>query len=157
MINLHGGISKNVHFCLINFATMVKSLCLAWISRLLGDTDDWWKVIPNSYLSEHLSLHFLRKCKYSAEFIKKCLPNFYRELLQYFQEIKNKTNVFPYSEYWLWNNKAITIENYLVFWRSWFKRKILYVQDVLNANGNFLMIEEFQTKFKIKTFFTTFN
>ena len=31
----------------INFATMVKSLRLAWISRLLGDTDDSWKVIPN--------------------------------------------------------------------------------------------------------------
>lgn len=28
-----------------------------------------------------------------------------------------------------------------------------YVQDVLNANGNFLTIEEFQSKFKIKTNF----
>ena len=59
----------------------------------MGDSDDSWKVIPNSYLSEHVSLHFLRKCNYSAESINKCLPNFYRELLQYFQEIKNKFSV----------------------------------------------------------------
>jgi len=58
--------------------------------------------------------------------------------------------MFPYGEILLWNNKAITIESDPVFWRSWFKRKILCVQDVLNAEGNFLTIDEFQKKFKIK-------
>ena len=134
----------------INFDTMVKSFRLAWISRLLGDTDDSWKVIPNFYFSDYGGLQFLLKCNYTSESINTCLPNFYRELLKYFQEFKNKTNIFPYGEFLLWNNKAITIENYSVFWRSWFIRKILYVQDVLNAEGNFLTIEEFQNKFKIK-------
>ena len=94
----------------INFATMVKSLRLARISRLLGDTDDSWKVIPNSYLSEYGDLQFLLKCIYNAESINIGLPNFCRELLQYFQELKNETNI--YSEFLLRNNKAITIENY---------------------------------------------
>ena len=94
----------------INFATMVKSLRLARISRLLGDTDDSWKVIPNSYLSEYGGLQFLLKCIYNAESINIGLPNFCRELLQYFQELKNETNI--YSEFLLWNNKAVTIENY---------------------------------------------
>ena len=94
----------------INFATMVKSLRLARISRLLGDTDDSWKVIPNSYLSEYGGLQFLLKCIYNAESINIGLPNFCRELLQYFQELKNEINI--YSEFLLWNNKAITIENY---------------------------------------------
>ena len=134
----------------INFDRMVKSLRLAWISRLLGDTDDSWKVIPNFYFSDYGGLQFLLKCNYNSESINTCLPNFYRELLKYFQEFKNKTNIFPYGEFLLWNNKAITIENYSVFWRSWFIRKILYVQDVLNAEGNFLTIKEFQNKFKIK-------
>ena len=89
---------------------MVKSLRLAWISRLLGDTDDLWKVIPNSYLSEYGGLQFLLKCIYNAESINIGLLNFCRELLQYFQELKNKTNI--YSDFLLWNNKAITIENY---------------------------------------------
>ena len=137
----------------INFATMMKSLRLAWLSRLLGNNDDLRKVIPNYYLSEYGGLQFLLKCNYNAESINKCLPNFYRELLQYFQEFKNKTNIFPTGEFLLWTNKAITIENSSVFWRSWFKRKIIYVQDVLNAEGNFLTFEEFQNKFKITTNF----
>ena len=137
----------------INFDTMVKSLRLAWLSRLLGDNDDSRKVIPNYYLSEYGGLLFLLKCNYNAESINKCLPNFYRELLQYFQEFKNKTNIFPYGEFLLWNNKPITTENSSVFWRSLFRQKIIYVQDVLNAKGNFLTLEEFQNKFKIKTNF----
>ena len=59
----------------INFATMVKSLHLAWISRLLGDTDDSWKVIPNFYFSHHGGLQFLQKCNYNSESINTCLPN----------------------------------------------------------------------------------
>ena len=37
----------------IKCATMVKSLRLAWISRMLSDTDDLWKAIPNYFLSEY--------------------------------------------------------------------------------------------------------
>jgi len=33
----------------INFATMVKSLRLAWISRILNDTNDLLKAIPNFF------------------------------------------------------------------------------------------------------------
>jgi len=84
----------------INFATIVKSLHSAWISRLLGDTDDSWKAIPNCYPSAYGGLQFLLKCNYSAEFVNKCLPNFYRELLQHFQELKNKINIFPYGKFY---------------------------------------------------------
>lgn len=73
---------------------MVKLLRLAWISSLLGDTDDSWKVIPNSYLSEYRGLQFLLKCNNNAESINIGLPNFYRELPRYFQELKNKANIF---------------------------------------------------------------
>ena len=147
-----------LHF--MKFGTMVKSLHLTWVGSLLRDTYDSWKVIPNYYSSEYGGLQFLLKCNYmyNTESINKCLPNFYRELLQYFQEFKNKTNIFPYGEFLLWNNKAITIENYSIFWRSWFKQKISYVQDVLNAEENFLTLGESKTSLKLKQiFFTTCN
>ena len=137
------------HFELFISSTYLP-LRLAWIGRLLGDTDDSWKVIPNYYFLAYGDLQFLLKLNYDAETLNKCLPNFYRELLQYFQEFKNKTNTFSFGEFLLWNNKAITIEKNPLFWRSWFTRKILFVQDFLNVNGNFLTLEEFQNKFKIK-------
>ena len=111
----------------VNFNRMVKSLRLAWIGRLLGESDDkWksvvrvaknsknnkssksrkivkvvkvvkWKSIPNYYFQNHGGLPFLLKCNYNVADLNKGLPLFYRELLQYFEDFKNITNVFPNS------------------------------------------------------------
>ena len=90
---------EGLHF--VNFATMVKSLQLAWISKFLSDTNDSWKVIPNYYFSDHGGLQFLLKCNYNVNFINKNIPIFYRELLHYFCKIRNITNIFRHSEFLL--------------------------------------------------------
>ena len=46
----------------INFRAMVKSLRLAWISRLLSNSNDNWKAIPNFYFEKYGGLLFLLKC-----------------------------------------------------------------------------------------------
>ena len=135
----------------VNFFAVVKSLRLAWISRLLSSTTDLWKAIPNYYFNTHGGLKFLLKCNYNVSSINNSLPSFYRELLEYFQEFKEKTNIFSYSKFLLWNNEEITIDKNTLFWKSWFKKNILSVQDILNADGNFLTFQEFQDKFNIKT------
>ena len=121
----------------VNFSAVVKSLRLAWISRLLSSTTDSWKAIPNYYFNTYGGLKFLLKCNYNAASINNGLPTFYRELLQYFQEFKDKTNIFSYGKFLLW--------------KYWFKKNILSVQDILNADGNFPTFQEFQDKFDIKT------
>ena len=54
----------------VNFSMMVKSLRLAWISRLLSESDDSWKAIPNYYFSEYGGLHFLLRCDYNVSSFK---------------------------------------------------------------------------------------
>ena len=102
----------------VNFPAVVKSLSLAWISRFLSNSRDSWKAIPNHYFSTHGGIQFLLKCNYNADDINNNLPTFYRELLQYFQEFKNKTKIFSYGNFLLWNNEAITIEKKMLFWKS---------------------------------------
>ena len=48
------------------------------------------------------------------------------------------------------SNQNITIDDSPVFWKSWFDSSILLVHDVLNSEENFISLEEFQSKFKIK-------
>ena len=127
----------------VNFFAVVKSLRLAWISRLLSSTTDSWKAIPNYYFNNYGGLKFLLKCNYNVSSMNNSLPTFYRELLEYFQEFKGK--------FLLWDNEAITIDKNTLFWKSWFKKNILSVQDILNADGNFLTFQELQDKFNIKT------
>lgn len=135
----------------VNFYMVVKSLRLAWIGRLLGESDDKWKVIPNYYFRNYGGLLFLLKCNYNVKLLKTGLPLFYRELLQYFQDLKNTANIFPNGELILWNNNSIIIDNATLFWKSWFERGIVTIKDVLNSKGKFLSYEEFSNKFNITT------
>ena len=135
----------------VNFYMVVKSLRLAWIGRLLGKSDDKWKVIPNYYFRNCGGLLFLLKGNYNVKLLKTGLPLFYRELLQYFQDLKNTANIFPNGELILWNNNSIIIDNATLFWKSWFERGIVTIKDVLNSKGKFLSYEEFSNKFNITT------
>ena len=136
----------------VNFFAVVKSLRLAWIIRLLSSTTDSWKAISNYYFNTYGGLKFLLKCNYNAASINNGLPTFYRELLQYFEEFKDKTNIFSYGKFLLLNNKEITIDKKRFSGNlNWFKKNILSVQDILNADGNILTFQEFQDKFNIKT------
>ena len=88
----------------INFRAMVKSLRLAWISRLLSNSNDNWKVIPNLYFEKYGGLLFLLKCNYNTANLDKKLPLSYGELLDYFQEL-NSNSKDNNSDLILWNNK----------------------------------------------------
>jgi len=127
-------------------------MLFCWISRVLSDTEELWKAIPNYLLSEY-GLSFLLCCNYNLASINNSLP-----ILQYFEELKSVTEIFSYGEYILSNNEAITIENHSLFWKSWVECGIYFIQDILNSNGNLLTLDVFQTKFQIKqTFYNTFN
>ena len=59
------------------------------------------------------------------------------------------TQIFSNGEFIRWNDEAITIENHSLFWKSWVERGICFIQDILNSNGNFSRLDEFQTKLQI--------
>jgi len=56
-------------------------------------------------------------------------------------------------EFILWNNRDITIENKSVFWKAWRDRNVLFVQDLLNNQGNYLSPQESSDKHNIKVNF----
>ena len=53
------------------------------------------------------------------------------------------------SKFILRNNQNITIDGNLAFWKSWF----VLIHDLLNSEGNFLSLDEFQRKFNLKVNF----
>ena len=86
----------------VKFPTVVKSLRLAWVNIFLRNSRDSWKTIPN------YQFFFICTIMLPVKAIIQ-LPIFYRKLLEYFQEFKNKTKIFSDENFLLWNNEAITI------------------------------------------------
>ena len=76
------------------------------------------------------------------------IHNFWSEL----QTIDNPTNIVIQNQI-IWNNRYITIENVSYEWASWQTKCIQYVNDILNANGDFLSHNEISEKFGVRCHF----
>ena len=111
------------------------------------------KAIPNYYFNKHGGLAFLLNCNYNVAKIVQKLPRFYRELLEYFNDVKKNSLQDKNSKFILWNNQNITIDGNLVYWKSWFDINIILIHDLLNSEGNFLSLDEFRRKFNLKVNF----
>ena len=112
---------------------MVKALRLSWISRFLLGSDESWKAIPKSYFTKLGGLPFILKCNYNTKKLSEKLPTFYRELLDYFADLRNNFEDMHQKTFILWNNKDI------------------------NKNGNFLSLPELNDKYKLKTNFLRYQ
>ena len=101
------------------FRTVIKALRLSWISRLFNNTHDTWTAIPNYYFDKHGGLLFLLNCNYNVGKLDRKIPLFYRELLDYFQQLRSNYEDPLKREFILWKNRDINIENKSVFWKAW--------------------------------------
>ena len=135
------------------FRTVIRALRLSWISRLLNNTHDTWTAIPNYHFDKHGGLLFLLNCNYNVGKLDRKIPLFYRELLDYFQQLRSNYEDPLKREFILWNNRDINIENKSVFWKTWRDKNVLFVQDLLNYQGNYLSPQEFSDKYNIKVNF----
>ena len=134
----------------IDFRMMTKSLHLSWIGRLLDGSDANWKTIPNYYLNRYGGLTFLLNCNCDTKGMDSNFPLFYKEMLDYFQELVNMYDGVQQRKFVLWNNREIKIEGKTLFWKTWFEKGIYLVQDLLIEDGKFLSLQEFQDKFGLK-------
>ena len=137
----------------LNIRNVIKALRLSWISSFLNNSHDTWTAIPNYYFDKHGGLLFLLNCNYSVGKLDRKIPLFYRELLDYFQQLRSNYEDPLKREFILWNNKDINIENKSVFWRAWWDKNVLFVQDLLNNQGNYFSPQEFSDKYNIKVNF----
>ena len=141
--------------CMTDVETMIKALRLAWIPRLLTPEIRNWKTIPDYYLRKFGGLNFLLRCNYDVKYIDG-LPLFYRNMLTFFDELKNLYSYDGMQDMVLFNNKEILVGGKPVFIKEWFDRHILSIQDLLNSNGQLLSFQEFINKYNCNTNFLQF-
>ena len=70
---------------------MIKALRMAWIPRLLKEGHQNWKTVPDHFFKRYGDLEFILSCNYNVKFFEN-LPNFYKDILLYFSELKTLYN-----------------------------------------------------------------
>ena len=85
--------------------------------------------------------------------------NFWQSVMQAWSEIMQHPTTAP-SEILsqpLWHNNEILINKQRVCKSHWIKKGIFFINDLINDDGNFLSLENFQDKFNVHTNFFTYN
>ena len=145
--------SDNGGIRMTDFAIMLKALKLAWIPRLLRTSDNSnWCIIPKHYFRSMGGLNFLLRCNYDTKFFND-LPLFYKKILDFFNELKTLYLYDQKQELILFNNKDILVDGKPIFFREWFNKGILSINDLLNESGNVLTFYEFRDKYSCKSNF----
>ena len=120
---------KNGGLKMIDLESMIQSLRLAWIKRILGANDGTWK----SYL-RHLLYRFgglfLFHCNYDIKDIP-ITSQFYSELLKWWSDFREEFDTERDPQNIVWNNKEVRINNKPVFYKNFFESGIIYVNDLL--------------------------
>ena len=76
---------------------------------------------------------------------------FYRELLDYFQELAKFSEYDKNNDPILWNNRRIRIERNGVFWKQWYDQGVTFNSALINSNGKFLTpSKNFKINLKLK-------
>lgn len=143
---------------MMDFEIMERSLKIAWIKRIIGNSDASWKTIPNYAVSHLGGLDFLVKCDYELKSLNlEQLPEFYRTVLGYWQEFKLLTDSEkkPVKDQIIWN-RNIHLDGKTFFISDWFNKGITYIKDLLDTDLNFLSLANLKEKYRIEFPFTAY-
>jgi len=118
---------------------------LSWIPPLLDEREGPWI----SYLKYNLKNYggcFLFRCNYDVNDLDLSVSNFYLELLRWWAEFRNSFSDVNYSQNVIWNNKDIRINSKPVFYKMFFDKGIIYLNDLQFNIDNVCSFEAFKQK-----------
>ena len=143
---------------MINFGLMEQSLKIAWIKRFAEKNHATWNIIPEHTLSQYGGISFFTQCQYDIKFFDlRNLPDFYRTILNYWQNFKLLTdNDKAAQNQIIWNNSNILVDGKPILYNSWLTNGIMYIKDLLAEDKNFLSLAGLKAKFNLNVPFTTY-
>ena len=124
------------------YDSIINSLLVAWVKRMVGGIDDSWMVIPSYYLNKVGGI-FIFKYIYDINLLDlEGLLGFYINILGSWAEIKDEgvheNDSLKIRDQILSNNKNMTIAGKSVYYKDWYAAGISKVKDILDNNNEFV-------------------
>jgi len=140
----HGGMK------MVNIESMLMAIKANWIRKLVDETDEKWKIIPN-YFFKGIELEYFLNCRFLETDIPVGVPPFYIQILLSYKYIfkKEPTSAMEVMQESLWCNSKIQVDSKTVFYNDWYIVGIRYIGDIVNVRGELLSLNEINRKFNI--------
>ena len=130
---------------LTDFESYINALRLFWIPRLLGEREGPWISYLKYYLKNYGGCFLFRLTLIDLD-LDLSVSNFYLELLRWWAEFRSSFSDVNYSQNVIWNNKDIRINNRPVFYKMFFDKGIIYLNDLQFNIDNVRSFESFKQK-----------
>lgn len=140
--------------------SFAKSLKLPWVKKCLDpQCKSSWKILIADKLEKWGYSNIWQLRREGLSTAMQVFNNFWQSVMQAWSEIMQHPTTAP-SEILrqpLWHNNEILINKQRVCKSHWIKKGIFFINDLINDDGNFLSLENFQDKFNVHTNFLTYN
>lgn len=136
---------------------IIKAAKAAWIPRLVKTNEN--ATIINYYLHRmSITLPYFMKCNVTCEknsTLSNQLPAFYLDVFLAFNQCKQEKNILKMNSYDflsqpLWYNKLLLFNGKCLWLPNWAKSGILYVKDLFEEDGSFIMERTLRDKLESK-------
>ena len=120
-----------------DISLVIKTQKIQWIKRILLTSDiESWNYIPlvNFKCLDSkfgVDMFALRVNDCSSIFEKVKITTFYRKMIQYFQELKRKSEVYENQRQIIWCNNRFKFNGKPLYFAHWSKSGIIYLNDLL--------------------------
>ena len=142
---------------LLHFNTQIHALLYNWIRRLFNGKHSKWKSTFQEFI-RHTGMKvqdiFYSRCSLAFDITH--LPLFYQDLITTWQNIQStsipNTGTDIMNEM-LWHNNFITIEGKPIFFKTWYRKGVRFIRDIVDDQGIFITEDQLRNKFNIVTNF----
>ena len=128
---------------MINWNAFIDALKSTWIRRLFINNCKW-----QNLLKSEIEIDKLSGCniKYAENIITNIQNKFWKDMLQSFININNikLVNEDMVLQSRMFYNENIKIGGSHIFYNTWYKKRIRFLNDLINERGEFYTHEEFK-------------
>ena len=134
---------------MINIHLHAQSLKMSWMRRLFNGTiDSYLYFIMNSFLPDNLQFNVCFGNDHYRQMARVTPNPFWKDVFLIYSKLQSTaiTNVACQP---LWKNDFIKVNNACMLYKSWYKKGIIVINDLLENDGNFLSFNSFKVKFDV--------
>ena len=142
---------------MINIYIHAKSLKISWMRRLFkGTIDSSSFMLMNLFIPENLQFKENLGDEHFCQMASVTTNRFWKEVFLAYSGLHSVTCT-SISCHPLWKNSLIRISNESVFYKSWYKKGIIFINDLLDGDGSFLSLNSFRLKWEVNVNFLQYS
>ena len=141
---------------MINLEAYIHALKSTWIRRILNTEGIWQNLLlQNTNIYKIMLLGF----KHLEEAIANQKNKFWKDVLNSWLRIYRTENARTLNLNLtpLWYNDEIKVNNCTLFYRHWYQKNIVFINDLLKEGNTFYSQDEFCEKYQIRTNFLEYE